>query len=409
MPNFIYKAKDASTGKVEISKLEANSKDELVNLLHDKNKIVISISEAKISTSKPEPLFSFKGFSFKVSLKEKINFCSQLAALLESGITLVRALDVLSQQAGTRKFKIVILKVREDIKKGIALHKAFARQPNIFSPLWVNLVETGEASGELPFVLKELASYFQLSSDIKSKLTTALIYPSIVILAATAAMAVFVTFLIPMFEQLFETFNTPLPALTIMVVKMSSFLRDNILYILGVLVIFTFILCKYFSTKSGKKIFDRIKLSTPIFGDFFLKIAMVRFANSLSVLMKGGVPILYSLEVVKKTISNTVVADIIENVKNDIRGGKEMAASLGKNALVPPIVIQMIQVGEETGELGTMFERLTNFYREQVDTFVARFSTIIEPAMILIVGGIVAFLVLSMFLPVFMRASLGGL
>lgn len=420
MPKFVCKVKDRSTGEEEVKKAEAASKDELVNSLHEENKVIISITELKPSVIKEKetklfPPFKKPSFILNlqekivgIRLKDKINFCSQLAALLESGITLVRALDILSQQSESRKFRLVILKVREEVKKGLALHRAFAKQPRVFSPLWINLVEAGEASGELPFILKELANYLRLSSEIRSKLTTALIYPSIVIVAAVAAMIVFVTLLVPMFVELFESFNTRLPVLTVMVVNISNFFRSNLLYIFIFLIAAGIIFYRYINTTHGRKRFDRVKLSLPILGIFLLKVAIVRFTNSLSVLIKGGVPILYSLEVVKKSIGNVVIADTLDVIREDVRGGEEISSSLKKNPLIPAIVVQMIQVGEETGELGSVLDRLTNFYREEIDTFISRFSVLVEPLLILSVGLIVAVLVAAMFLPIFMRATLGG-
>ncbi len=411
MQKFVYKVKNNVTGKIEVSEAEAESKDALVDLLHNESKTVISITELKPGSVRKKTVRSFISFKslFGVGLRDKIDFCEQFAALLEGGITLIRCLEILSLQIQNLKFKSIITSVKEDVRSGLALHKAFAKYPNVFSPLWVNLVETGEASGELPYVLRELSKYFELSVDIKTKLTTALIYPIIVLIASAAAMIVFITLLVPMFETLFKSFGASLPFMTVIVINISGFIRSNLWYIFLFFVIAVIILKKYLNTQAGKGKFDRIKLSLPVLGPFFINVAMVKFSNALGVLMKGGVPILYSLEVVTKVVGNSIIAGILNNVKNDVRSGKSMASSLNKNAkIIPPIVIQMVQVGEETGELNSMLERLSEFYRGRLDTFVARFSTIIEPAMILFVGAIVAFLVISMFLPIFMRASLAG-
>ena len=196
MPRYIYKVRDNATGKIQESQAESSSKDELVNLLHDKNKTVISVEEFTILQSSQKGVLPKKrifDYFGSIAIRDKINFCSQLATLLESGITLVRALEILAQQMQSEKFRLIILQVKEDIKQGLALHKAFAKKPDVFSPLWINLIETGEASGELPSVLRELAKYFELSALIRSKLTTALIYPSIIMVAAILAIIVFVT------------------------------------------------------------------------------------------------------------------------------------------------------------------------------------------------------------------------
>lgn len=414
MPKFICKVRDNNTGKIEISEIEAASKDALINSLHEKNKLIISISEADL---KPRAgafkqrqvlkLPSPKRF-FGISLNDKLTFCKQLATLLEGGVTLDNSLSILSQQVENEKFKISILRVREDVKKGLSLHKAFSKQPDKYSPLWIHLYKAGEASGQLPFVLNELGTYFELSANIRSKMFTALLYPIIVIIAAIAVSFVFFTFFVPVFSQLFESFNTPLPALTLMVINISKFLRSYLLYFLILFVILGFIFYRFIRTKKGRLAWDNFKLKFPFLGNFFLKVGMARFAMTLSILTRSGVPLLYALEIIKKIVGNVAISNVIGEIKESVRSGGEIIAPLVRSKLIPPMVAQMIHVGEESGELSGMLERLSQFYRKQIDTFIDRFSAIIEPTLILIVGAIVAVIVISMFLPILMRATFGG-
>lgn len=406
MPNYIYTIRNKD-GKIDTGNLEASDQDELVTKLQEKEYIVISVIEAKQMPQLTK--ISYGRMHRGARIEDLTLFARQLAVLLDAGITLVRSLNVLSQQIESRRLKIALVDIIRNIESGLTFHKSLAQYPKVFSDIWINLIETGEASGQLPFVLNQLADYLDMIGTLKRSVISALIYPLIVTTVAIGAILIFITFLIPIFEGLFLGFGMELPFLTRIVISISdSFRRGMPLFILFTIII-GYLFYRYIKTDKGRFNLDRLILRIPIFGSFFQNISISRFASGLSVLIRSGVPILYGLTIVGRTTGNKLVEKALEVVKENIRAGGEMAKPLSVSGVFPPMVVQMISVGEETGELGRMLERISSFYKDRVDIFVSRLSSIIEPLVIVVLGLIVGVIVTSMFLPIFTRATFGGI
>ena len=411
MAQFFYTVR-TKEGKLESGSMEAVTEDELVSALQSRGHIVISVSKKKGEIRFPgqekreESLQRKRKFHSWVKTDDMIVFSRQLATMLEAGVTLLRSLEIISQQVESRRLYLAMEEIKKDIEKGHTFRDALAKHPKVFSKFWIHLVETGEASGHLPSTLEQLANFLEASGSVQRKAVSALIYPVILILVAVSAIIIFVVKIIPIFSDIFGGFDMELPLLTRMVITFSDIIRHRLGIIIGVGVGVVFVLRKYIQTEGGRWSFDRLKLKLPVFGSLFQIMSISRFTSSLGTLIKSGVPILHSLEIVEKTTGNKIVEKAIGEVKESVREGKTIAEPLEKSALFPPMVVQMIRVGEEIGELGKMLDRISKFYEERVSTFVERLATLFEPIAIIFMGGIVGVLVVSMFLPIFQLSQL---
>ena len=402
MPNFAYKARNEN-GQESQGTREAASEEELISALQNEGLLVISVVR--------EELFKTKGtggryFHTRVTIDDLIMFSRQLATMLEAGVTLLKSLDVLTKQIESRK----LLEAAEDIKHSIAsgntFRDALIRHPKIFTDFWVHIVETGEASGALPVTLAQLADYLETNAAMRRKVTSALIYPAVLIGLSMVALTVFTVWIIPIFARVFESFNLELPAITVLVMNFSNFVRKFFLVLLVMFGVLVFMFFKYLQTENGKWQFDRIMLKVPILSSLFQRIAIERFASGLGTLIESGVPILYGLDIVGKAVGNKVMEEGIKEVRESVRQGKGMARPLGKNPIFTPMVVQMVAVGEEIGELGKMLRKVSEFYKERIATALERITTLIEPLVLVFMGGVVGVMVVSMFMPIFQLAML---
>lgn len=404
MPRFLYTTRDKE-GKVVQGAMDAPDQDKLISILQSQGLIVTSVSQEE----RPGGIGSATRMKFhaRVKLDDLAMLARQLATLLGSGITMLRSLEAATVQIESRRLYLAMEGVRRDVEAGSSLRDALAKYPKIFSEYWVGLVDTGESSGQLPKMLVELANYLEFVGSSRRKTLSAFIYPLILISIVIGAVFFFVIYVIPKFTMMFESFDVPLPLLTRMVVGLSELVRDYFLYMILFLIgigVFTY---RYIRTERGRLVFDRLKLRLPVFGRFFHQMALTRFARGLSTLIGSGVPILYGLEIMARSAGNKVVQRAIEEVKAGVRDGKTMAAPLAKNALFPPMVVQMVSVGEETGKLAEMLGQISNFYNERIETLIARLSTALEPILLVFLGAVVGTLVIAMYLPVFQIARLG--
>ena len=392
MPTFKYVAKE-TTGKTVSGVLEYSDKALLIDALRKKGLVIISIQE----TAKRKAVF----FGGKVKLEEIVIFSRQLATMVDSGIPLVQALDILFEQVEKSVFKNVLAKVRDDIETGSSLSDALGRHPSIFSVLYINMVKAGESSGALDDILDRLATYLEKANTLQRKVKSSLVYPAVVITMAILITLVMLLKVIPTFKGIFSMLGGTLPLPTRILIMVSDTIRNMFIYVVAGLSVFIYALRRYMKTRQGRENFDRLLLSMPVLGQLFRKVAVAKFTRTLSTLVKSGVPILVSLEIVGKTAGNTVIEKAVENVRNGIREGENIADPLAKSGAFPPMVVRMIKVGEQTGQLEKMLTKIADFYEDQVDVAVSGLTSLIEPLIISFLGIVIGGIVIAMFLPVF--------
>jgi type IV pilus assembly protein PilC len=403
MPVFKYVAKDQSAKTVS-GKLVAKDKAIVVDELRKRKMVVISVTEVKGVSAFGFGLETGK----KVRTDDLVIFSRQLATMVDAGIPLMQSLDVLREQVRHGEFKRVISSIHDDIETGNSLSNSFAKHPNIFDSLYINMVKAGESSGMLNVILERLASYLEKMSMLRRKIRAAMVYPIIVISMAIIITAVLMLKVVPTFKGIFEMLGGELPLPTKVLIFVSDLFSKWIFYLIGVLIIISFIISRYVKTEKGRLRIDAIKLKLPVFGELFKKVAVSRFSRTLSTLIQSGVPILAALEIVGKTSGNKVIEDAIEDVRSNVREGESIAPPLVKSGVFPPMVTRMIAVGEQTGELEKMLGKVSDFYDEQVDTAITTLTSMIEPIIIAFLGIIVGGIVISLFLPILKITQLIG-
>jgi type IV pilus assembly protein PilC len=334
-------------------------------------------------------------------------FSRQFATMIEAGLNVVGSLVILEQQTTDKVLGQVIGQLREDVERGLLLSEAMARHPKVFSRLYVAMVEAGEAAGILDIVLDRVALQMDKQQKIKSRVKGAMVYPTIVFIFATLVLNGMLLFLVPIFVKIFAQLHGQLPMLTQEVVKVSTALRGYwyIIFPFWAAVIFGFVKGK--RTERGRKLWDRTRLHLPMrIGDTILKITIARFARTLATLVAAGVDIIKAIEITGQASGNWVIEDALTDVRNRVREGATIAQPLLENDVFPPMVSQMVKVGEETGELDKMLEKIADFYEEEADTAIGALSSIIEPLMMIGVGAMVGLIVLAMYLPMFKMVTL---
>lgn len=392
MPTFKYIAKE-SNGKTVSGILEYSDKALLIDALRKKGLIIISIEE----TAKRKAV----SYGASVKLEEVVIFSRQLATMVDSGIPLVQALDILCEQIEKPVFKNILVKIKDDIETGSSLSEALAKHPGVFSTLYINMVKAGESSGALDDILDRLAAYLEKANMLQRKVKSSLVYPAVVITMAVLITLVMLLKVIPTFKGIFAMLGGTLPLPTRILILVSDTIRGMFLYVVAAVVVVVFALKKYIKTAQGKEVLDRALLGMPVLGALFRKVAVAKFTRTLATLVKSGVPILVSLEIVGKTAGNAVIEKAVESVRNGIREGENIADPLAKSGAFPPMVVRMIKVGEQTGELEKMLTKIADFYEDQVDAAVSGLTSLIEPLIIAFLGIVIGGIVIAMFLPVF--------
>ncbi|MFC1675288.1 type II secretion system F family protein [Candidatus Omnitrophota bacterium] len=410
VPNYFYITRD-KTGEKQSGGMESATEEELVSRLQANGLFVVKVfpepkKEVKPVRSVAPKKTKSRTRHYRISSNDLVLFCRQVATLLGAGVTILKAFDVISKQVASRRLRGIIIQLQEDMEAGLSLHEAMGKHPKIFSELWVNLIESGEASGNLATVLGRLATYLEKSASFRSKMFSALIYPVILMLAGLAALLFLTIQIIPQFATLYSGFNAQLPLLTRWLIVASGFVRSYLLIIAGIFAVAVFVLRKYIGTRPGRRQFERFKFRVPVFGEFFRGLVTERFSSEMATLIESGVPLLYSLEIAEHSVDNLIMGDVISRVKESVREGKTLNQPLEQSGLFEPMTVQMISVGEEIGELAQMFKRISIFYQEYVETFVARFNTIFEPFILIFMGVIIGIMVVGMFMPIFSIAQL---
>lgn len=402
MPTFQVTAKDKTGQEVQRTQ-EAASKDALVKSLREQGLYPMQIKEQKTSAvaQKSGKSFSF-GFGKRVGLKDLTIFYRQFATMINAGVSLVRCLDVLEQQTSNAALKEIIRDIQSEVEGGATLSRAMTKYPRVFNELATGLVRAGEVGGVLDETLERLAGFVEKDLELRQKIKSAMTYPVLVMVTAVVIVSVLVTFILPKFMQLFLDLGmteSDFPAPTRLLMNISHFFMNQWYIVIGIVVGLWIGIGRIKRTKTGKRYWDTIALKVPVFGSLNHKIAVSRFARTLSTLLSSGVPILQAMETVAGTVANDIMADAILLSRASIREGDTIADPLAESRMFPPMVVQMITIGEETGQLDAMLEKVATFYEREVDAAVDSLTAAIEPIMIVCLGFVVGFIVISMFLP----------
>jgi type IV pilus assembly protein PilC len=335
------------------------------------------------------------------SAKNLAVFTRQFSVMIDAGLPLVQCLEILGTQEEDKNFAAVILQTRADVEGGASLADAMKKHPKTFDALYSNMVAAGEAGGILDGILKRLATYIEKAVKLKSQVKSALIYPIAVIVIAAVVVGAIMIFVIPTFKSLFDGLGAQLPLPTIIVMKISEYMVRFLPFYLVAGGVFAYAFKRYYATDNGRHVVDRIMLQLPVLGMIMRKIAVARFCRTLSTLIASGVPILDGLDITARTAGNIIVEDAIQATRKSIERGETIAAPLKQTGVFPPMVVQMIGVGEATGALDTMLSKIADFYEDEVDAAVAGMLTLLEPVMIAFLGVVVGGIVIAMYLPIF--------
>jgi len=394
MATFKYTAKDSESRTVN-GKISADNQEAVVEELRKRKLTIISVVSIKDASAQRAPFQSKK-----VKGDEIVIFARQLATMVEAGIPIIQGLDALTDQVTHPLFKKVLGDVRDDIEHGTGLSVAFAKHPQVFDSLFINMVKVGESGGALSAVLDRVATYMEKTLRLKRKIKAALIYPSVVISMAIVITIVLLVKVVPTFSEIYASFNQELPAMTKVLVAVSDILKKQLFWYIGLLIAAVFAIKQWHRTDKGALILDGIILKLPIVGSLLKKVAISRFSRTLATLLQSGVPILESLDIVEKTTGNRVLELVISDVKVSVREGESLTGPLIKSGVFPPMVTRMISIGEKSGKVETMLLKISEFYDDQVDAAVEGLTSVIEPIIIGVLGVVIGFIVIALFLPI---------
>lgn len=399
MARFVYAAKDPA-GVERADVLHAESSEAAVDMLHGQGLVVLSIREAH-GPALSGSLFAGASFGGRVRPGVVALFTRQLATMQRAGLPLIRALNALSGSGSSKALSRVIMKVAGDIQRGENFSGALARHPRTFSSLYVSLVRSGEGSGALHTILDQLGRYLERTEAIKRKVKSAMAYPAVVLGFVMLASSVLFLKVVPMMAGIYDKLGAELPGVTKIVIAASNIARTHIWVLFLVLAVLAGVRALLRRTVRGRLFLDSGKLRMPIFGPILRKTVVAKFVRTLGVLVDSGLPIMESLELARGAAGNEVIAQAADDIRESISLGASLSAGFASAHVFPDIVVQMVSTGEETGSLGEMLSNVSDFYDEQVETSISGLSSIIEPLMIIFVGGIIALILVAMFLPIF--------
>jgi type IV pilus assembly protein PilC len=344
----------------------------------------------------------------KVTQKELAIFTRQFATMIDAGLPLVQCLDILGQQQENASFKKVILKVKEDVESGSTFADALIKHPKVFDALFVNLVAAGEVGGILDTILSRLAEHIEKAMKLAKKIKGAMVYPSTIVAVAAIVTFVLLLYVIPIFAKMFADFGQELPGPTMVVLSMSAFTRKYFLVVVAFFVLVGTGIRWYYRQEAGRRNIDRMLLRTPVVGSLLQRIAVARFSRTLGTMVSSGVPILESMDIVAKTAGNKIIEEAILKARGSISEGKTIAEPLMESTVFPPMVTQMVAVGEATGALDTMLNKIADFYDDEVDSAVEALTSLLEPMLMVFLGVVIGGMVIAMYLPVFKLAGVVG-
>lgn len=401
MPTFAYTALDPG-GKTVRGKTEVESESMLLSKLHEQNYHVLSVSEDKARSGSQATAPSS---GRKVKLANMVIFSRQFATMIDAGVAIVRCLDILESQTKDPALKPVISACKKDVKSGMSLTDAFSKHPNVFSRLYVNMVKAAETGGILDKILDRLSGFLEKEQEIRGKIKSAMIYPILVLVFAFLMVVALFILVLPKFKEIFESMNVEMPGATRMLFDMSTYMRQ--FWYIGVIAIVggAFTYKWYAKTDGGAWQIDMMKLRFPVIGELVQKMSISRFSRTFATLIHSGVPMMRSLEIVGETAGNRVIANAIDSARTAIREGQKISAPLAASGLFPGMVTHMIDIGEETGRLSEMLAKVADFYDQEVENAVKALTSMIEPCLIVMMGGIVGFIAISIMAPIFKLIS----
>jgi type IV pilus assembly protein PilC len=401
MPIYKYEGK---TMKGQIKKGDFEAPDE--------GAVRVYLRQQNIIPTKITP--KGKEIKFSLPFKQKVNqraiavFTRQLATMIDAGLPLVQSLEILSVQQEQKLFKDIIREIREEVEGGSTFAGALKKHPAAFDDLYTNLVVAGEEGGILDNILLRLAGYIEKAEALKKKVKSAMIYPATIVGVAVIVVMILMIFVIPVFEDMFKGAGQTLPLPTLIVLGMSKLIKKYVFIVVPVLIFAFFLLRRYHKSENGRAVIDRLLLRLPVLGPLLQKISVARFSRTLGTLVSSGVPILDGLTIVSKTSGNKSIETAILNARSSIREGETIADPLGRSGMFPPMVIQMISVGESTGALDSMLSKIADFYEEEVDVAVGNLTSLLEPFLMVFLGVVIGGVVISMYLPIFQMAGAVG-
>lgn len=396
---------EATTRKGEVKKGELEAADDNVVRGQLRRQGFKAITVKK----KPKDLAEYFPFlKGKVKEKEIVIFARIFSTMINAGLPLIQCLELLGQQEQNKTFAKIIISIKEDIEGGSTLCDALKKYPDIFDELFVNLVAAGESGGILDVILNRLSAYMEKAAKLKSKVKGAMTYPASVLVISVGVVALLLLKVIPVFQKMFEGMGGELPGPTQFLVDASAFMQSYFMYMIAGVVAVGYAFKRYYKTESGTLVIDGLILKSPVFGPLMKKVAVSKFTRTLATMMTSGVPILEGLQIVSKTAGNKVIENAIQKVRQSISEGKTIAEPLAETNVFPAMVVQMIAVGEATGALDAMLAKIADFYDDEVDAAVDAMTALLEPFMMVFLGGVVGGMIIAMYLPIFKMASVVG-
>lgn len=398
MPTFKYKARN-NLGKIVEGTVEAEAESAIAVVLRQKKLELVSAAPAGGLSGFLSALTKKGG---KVTTKDVVVFSRQFSTMVNAGLPILQGLTIVAEQAENPDFRSVMTKVRDDISNGVTLSEAMAKYPKVFTTLYVNMVKAGEQGGILDVIFERLSEYMEKAEGVSRKVKSAMMYPIVVMSVACLVVIFLMVKVVPTFRDVFASFGAKLPAPTQFLIDVSAFLSSwKAGFLVAFLIIVFIVITLYRKTRAGAYNWDLMILKLPVFGILARKAAVAKFARTLGTLIKSGVPIMDALETVAKTSGNLVLEKAVNNARDSVREGKTLTQPLKESKVFPPMVTQMINVGEETGALDTMLSKIADFYEDEVDAAVEGLTSIIEPILIVFLGVTIGFIVVAMFMPMF--------
>jgi type IV pilus assembly protein PilC len=410
MAKFQYTARDKSGNSLS-GTMEAGNKQELLQKLRGGGLVPTSIDDGRSAAAKSgvrKAVVAGTTRGRKVKAEEMVLFTRSLATMVNAGLPLLQGIDIMIEQTESPNFKRVLTQIGEDIEAGLTFSDALKKHPKVFTELYSSMVRAGEASGNLDGILVQLAEYLEATEKLKREIRSAMTYPVIALVIVVTIATGLLLFIVPKFQDIFESLGGTLPRPTQLLIALSDTIRHYVLIVVGMLVALVVAIRYYVSTPAGRLQFDTVKLRLPIFGTLFRKVAVSRFARTFSTLTRSGVPVLAALEIVERTIGNEVISRAVKNSQTSIKAGASIAEPLAKSGVFPLMVTRMIDVGERTGSLDELLAKISEFYDQQVEAAIASLTSLIEPLLILFLGVVVGGMVLALFMPIFKLSTLVG-
>lgn len=399
MPVYVAKGRNR-LDRVVKEEVEAININAARSILQKRHITVSSIKE------KPKDLFANIGFMQpKVKQSDIILFCRQFSTMIDAGLPIIQCLEILYSQQENPTFKKMLKQIKESVESGSTFADSLKKYPKEFDDLFVNMIAAGETGGILDTILRRLSAYLEKAAKLKAQIKGAMTYPIITLIIAAVVVGVIMVFVIPVFEDMFKGLGGNLPTPTQIVVSMSRAIKSNIIYIIGGIIAFIFTFKRIYRSEKGKIVLDDIFLKMPVFGMLLRKAAVSRFTRTMGTMLSSGVSILDALEIVAKTSGNKTIEKAVYGVRSGISEGRTMAEPLNESGVFPPMVCQMIAIGESTGALDAMLEKIADFYDEEVDQAVENMTAMIEPFMLVFLGVVIGGLVIAMYLPIFKMAG----